>query len=133
MTQSGVRPTVPREGSHGGALLRRVAVAENRHKGPDGAASGGPQDGDSAARVALSLAPEPASSAAPAPAPATPALMPANPERPAAPGPVADRSTWERLAITPDVELHVRRPLDRTANKRVDQLERIARELFEDV
>ncbi len=52
---------------------------------------------------------------------------------PAAPGPIADRSTWERLAITPDVELHVRRPLDRTANKRVDQLERIARELFEDV
>ena len=25
----------------------------------------------------------------------------------------ADRSTWERLAITPDVEIHVRRPLDR--------------------
>ncbi len=41
-----------------------------------------------------------------------------------------DRSTWERLVITPDVELHVRRPLDRRGNKRVDQLERIARELF---
>jgi DNA-binding transcriptional MerR regulator len=43
-----------------------------------------------------------------------------------------DRSTWERLVISPDVELHVRRPLDRRSNKRVDQLERIARELFED-
>jgi hypothetical protein len=53
------------------------------------------------------------------------------------PGPAAsrvgpDRSTWERLVIAPDVELHVRRPLDRQTNKRVDQLERIARELFED-
>ena len=46
--------------------------------------------------------------------------------------PAPARSTWERLAITPDVELHVRRPLDRQTNKRVDQLERIARELFED-
>jgi hypothetical protein len=52
---------------------------------------------------------------------------PASPPRP---GP--DRTTWERLVISPDVELHVRRPLDRTTNKRVDQLERIARELFED-
>lgn len=43
-----------------------------------------------------------------------------------------DRTTWERLVITPDVELHVRRPLDRTTNKRVDRLERIARELFEE-
>ena len=41
-----------------------------------------------------------------------------------------DRSTWERLVLSPDVELHVRRPLDRAANKRVDQLTRIARELF---
>ena len=44
----------------------------------------------------------------------------------------AEKTTWERLVIAPDVELHVRRPLDRTTNKRVDQLERIARELFED-
>ena len=49
-----------------------------------------------------------------------------------APRPGPDRTTWERLVISPDVELHVRRPLDRTTNKRVDQLERIARELFED-
>ena len=49
-------------------------------------------------------------------------------ERPA----VASKSTWERFVITADVEIHVRRPLDRLANKRVDQLERIARELFEE-
>lgn len=47
--------------------------------------------------------------------------------------PVAgDRSTWERHVLSADVELHVRRPLDRIANKRVDQLTRIARELFDE-
>ena len=34
--------------------------------------------------------------------------------------------------LAPDVELHVRRPLDRQQNKRVDQLIRIARELLDD-
>jgi DNA-binding transcriptional MerR regulator len=52
------------------------------------------------------------------------------------PPPVADaepdRSTWERVALTPDVELHLRRPLDRQTNKRVDRLIRIARELLEE-
>ena len=43
-----------------------------------------------------------------------------------------DRSTWERLVIVPDVEIHVRRPLGRLDNKRVDQLARIARELFDE-
>jgi len=43
-----------------------------------------------------------------------------------------DRSTWERHAISPDVEIHVRRPQDRLGNKRVERLIRIARELFED-
>ena len=48
------------------------------------------------------------------------------------PRPTADyRSTWERLVLNPDVELHVRRPLDRITHKRVDQLTRIARELFD--
>lgn len=73
-------------------------------------------------------------------APALPLGIPLVPGRGlpvAAPGdasarPVADRSTWERIAITPDVEIHVRRPLDRPRNKRVEQLIRIARELFEE-
>ena len=43
-----------------------------------------------------------------------------------------DRSTWERVAITPDIEIHVRRPLDRRANKLVERLVRIARDLFDD-
>ncbi len=63
----------------------------------------------------------------PAAAPVAATEPPANP---AATQP--DRSTWERLVITPDVELHVRRPLDRHTNRRVDQLERIARELLRD-
>jgi DNA-binding transcriptional MerR regulator len=63
----------------------------------------------------------PRAAVAPTPAPAAPA---------ARTGP--DRTTWERLVISADVELHIRRPLDRHTNKRVDQLERIARELFED-
>ena len=43
-----------------------------------------------------------------------------------------DRSTWERLSITPDIEIHVRRPLDRRSNKLVERLARIARDLFDD-
>jgi DNA-binding transcriptional MerR regulator len=59
----------------------------------------------------------------------TPASTPWTPEpRPLPP----DRSTWERHTLNPDVELHIRRPLDRRTNKRVDQLIRIARELFDD-
>ena len=72
MTRSGVRPTVPGGGSHGGALLRRLAVAETRDEGPEGAASGRLREVAPAARVAQPLAAEPAPSAAPAPAPATP-------------------------------------------------------------
>jgi DNA-binding transcriptional MerR regulator len=71
------------------------------------------------------------------PSPALPAASPAQSPRrrisEAAPRSTGgDRSTWERLVITPDVELHVRRPLDRASNKRVDRLARIARELFDD-
>jgi hypothetical protein len=73
-----------------------------------------------------------------APPPASPSVSPApaasaaGADSASSPRPGPDRTTWERLVISPDVELHVRRPLDRTTNKRVDQLERIARDLFED-
>lgn len=70
---------------------------------------------------------EPTQEPTPMPSPASPAL-PAAPPRSA----VGDRSTWERLVLAPDVELQVRRPLDRRINKRVDQLIRIARELFDE-
>jgi len=39
---------------------------------------------------------------------------------------------WERIPLAPDVELHVRRPLSRTANRRVERLVTIAREILED-
>jgi DNA-binding transcriptional MerR regulator len=68
------------------------------------------------------------------PAPSSPAETPAT-LAPLVPAPrevIADRSTWERLSITPDVEIHVRRPLDRAANKRVERLVRIAHELFDE-
>ncbi len=43
-----------------------------------------------------------------------------------------DRSQWERIVLATDVELHIRRPLSRTQNKRVDRLVTIARELLEE-
>lgn len=45
---------------------------------------------------------------------------------------VPERSQWERIALEPDVELHVRRPLSRIANKRVDRLVAFARQLLEE-
>lgn len=44
----------------------------------------------------------------------------------------ADRSTWERIGLTPDIELHVRRPLDRQTNRLLDRLLAYARELLDD-
>ncbi len=75
-------------------------------------------------------APDPA--APPASRPATPFVPPVLPGALPARRRGTGRSTWERIEVAPDVELHVRRPLDRRSNKRVDQLVRIARELFEE-
>lgn len=44
----------------------------------------------------------------------------------------ASRATWERVALTPDVELHVRRPLSREQNKLVERLLEVARRLFQE-
>jgi DNA-binding transcriptional MerR regulator len=68
--------------------------------------------------------PPPASSPVLAP-PLTSGPAPVRPQ-------IVDRSTWERLSITPDIEIHVRRPLDRRSNKLVERLARIARDLFDD-
>jgi len=51
---------------------------------------------------------------------------------PSGPATTPVRAQWERLAIAPDVELHVRRPLTREANRRVEQLISIARHIFEE-
>jgi len=43
-----------------------------------------------------------------------------------------DRSHWERYAIAPDVELHVRRPLTRSQNRAVARLVEVARQILEE-
>lgn len=45
--------------------------------------------------------------------------------------PSGSRTQWERIFLEPGVELHVQRPLDRLASKRVDRLVGFARELAE--
>ncbi len=42
------------------------------------------------------------------------------------------RSQWDRIELAQDVELHIRRPLTRDQNKRVEQLLDVARTLFEE-
>jgi len=42
----------------------------------------------------------------------------------------AERSTWERVTVSPNVEVHVRRPLSRIENKRLERLLEVARTLF---
>ncbi len=67
--------------------------------------------------------------------PATPSARPLPHPAPAAPPPPSARpgaAMWERIPLSPDVELHVRRPLSRTAHKRVERLVTIAREILED-
>lgn len=51
---------------------------------------------------------------------------------PTSPSP-GDRSQWERIVISPDIELHVRRPLSRIVNRQVDRLLAVAQELFKGV
>jgi DNA-binding transcriptional MerR regulator len=51
---------------------------------------------------------------------------------PPLPTPTPERSQWERITLEPDVELHIRRPLSRIANKRVDRLVAFARQLLEE-
>ena len=58
--------------------------------------------------------------------------LPAMPFPAVGPRPMpGERSTWERIPLAADLELHVRRPLDRETNRRLDRLLAFARELFE--
>jgi DNA-binding transcriptional MerR regulator len=73
---------------------------------------------------------EPAASALPpTPAPTSAERLGESHHSTAKPG---ERSQWERIVLATDVELHIRRPLGRTQNKRVDRLVTIARELLEE-
>src|SRR5262249_49068361 len=56
-----------------------------------------------------------------------PAFLPPAPDPPP-----MERSQWDRIAPSPDVELHTRRPLGRAQQKQVDRLVAIARELLEE-
>ena len=42
------------------------------------------------------------------------------------------RSQWERLILSPDIELHVRRPLTREQNRQVERLVEAARIIFDE-
>ena len=68
--------------------------------------------------------------------PATPARAVATPPAPAVtgpkPAPEPERAQWERISLDPDIELHIRRPLTRRQNKRVERLISIARQLLEE-
>jgi DNA-binding transcriptional MerR regulator len=81
-------------------------------------------------------APAPAAPASapamPPPAPAMPVSAPPAPHLATGPTPRIDRSQWERVAVDPDVEIHLRRPLSRSTAKRVDRLIEIARDLFKE-
>jgi DNA-binding transcriptional MerR regulator len=46
--------------------------------------------------------------------------------------PPVERSQWDRLALAPDIELHVRRPLSRDMNRRVERLLAAARSIMEE-
>lgn len=51
---------------------------------------------------------------------------------PTASPPPIERSQWDRIQLDPDVELHVRRPLSRIQNKRVERLIELARQILEE-
>jgi len=57
-----------------------------------------------------------------------PDALPTAAARPAAP----ERSHWERITLAPDIEIHVRRPLTRSANRALVRLLEVARELLEE-
>jgi len=65
---------------------------------------------------------------APLPPPAATEPGTADPE----PSRLPERSQWERIVLAPELELLVRRPLDRRLHKRVERLIHIARELLEE-
>jgi hypothetical protein len=43
-----------------------------------------------------------------------------------------DRSQWERVALVPEIELHVRRPLSRTRNRQLERLLESARQILKE-
>ena len=50
----------------------------------------------------------------------------------AEPSTIPTRSQWDRISLTPDVELHIRRPLSRLDSRRVDRLVSIAHDVLKE-
>jgi len=73
--------------------------------------------------------PGPATAASPPSPGAAVAAPPSLPPPTSAPRP-PDRAQWERITLTPDIELHVRRPLSREDNRRVERLLEEAHGIF---
>jgi DNA-binding transcriptional MerR regulator len=67
---------------------------------------------------------------APAPQVATPAAQATATATPPAPLAPEQRSQWERLSLGQNIELHVRRPLSRIEQRRVERLITIARQVL---
>lgn len=51
---------------------------------------------------------------------------------PAGDPPAPGRSQWDRIVLTPDIELHIRRPLARLEQRRAERLITIAREVLKE-
>lgn len=83
------------------------------------------------ARLALAATPQPALPSQPSPPPKAAAFDAPDETLPEPPGELS-RSQWDRLSLDPDIELHIRRPLSRPLNKKVERLVAIARQLLEE-
>ncbi|NLV32883.1 MAG: MerR family transcriptional regulator [Acidobacteria bacterium] len=57
-------------------------------------------------------------------------MMAMEPAQPYPSRPSAERSRWDRITLAPDVELHVRRPLARSDQKKIDTLIQLARDIL---
>ncbi|MBA2684860.1 MAG: MerR family transcriptional regulator [Gemmatimonadaceae bacterium] len=101
--------------------------------------------GNASSPQAVPPAPSPRSASTPAAAPPPSPPSASHRESVTVPPPVAPeeiaattslpsqpRSTWERIPLTPDIEVHVRRPLSRLHNKLLDRLLEQARNLLSD-
>ena len=83
--------------------------------------------GDLADQVAADLQ---AGATGPAAAPTETTAAPAASATEEAGQPVPERSQWERLSLGPNIELHIRRPLSRIEQRRVERLITIARQVL---
>ena len=117
-------------------LMTKAGVAPRFYEQPPAHSSQEGRPTSARPRRNIPLRDAPGMPASP-PAPASPPLQPPDPH--VGPGAAARPSPRPSTAapgnassITPDIEIHVRRPLDRRSNKLVERLARIARDLFDD-